>query len=146
MFENWSASTDEEVVFLAYERFADHVIANMLLDTHLDADNPEHAFQEGGSLEFLYKKPRRVTYGLLEAMSIQIPERTGQELVDLAPTLFDHYSTGRAFSESIIWRSLGAFSENTMAVLRDLEKRGHDTGFFGHGSDCIDCPRTSVEC
>ena len=123
VLENWNYAIGGEVALLAYEKFADHVIANMLLDAHLDTANPRSCFEKGGELEFLQQGPPYPTHGLLEALSVQIPERTGQELVDLAPTLLDHYSTGHAFSESIVCRRLDAFSENTMAVLRELENR-----------------------
>ena len=38
----------EEVVFISYDRFKDHIIADSLLRRHLDADDPKAAFSEGG--------------------------------------------------------------------------------------------------
>ena len=43
----------EEVVSITYDRFADHIISDYLLNTHLDPDDPEIAFSENGGLAFL---------------------------------------------------------------------------------------------
>ena len=78
---------DEEIVFISYERHADHAIADLLLSTHLDAESPGSAFAEGGGLAFLCDSPSHMSRGLIEALCIQIPESTGTELFALAPAL-----------------------------------------------------------
>ena len=40
-------ASDHEVVYLSYERFSDHLVADLLLDKHLDVDDPAAAFCEG---------------------------------------------------------------------------------------------------
>ena len=119
----WSDDPSEEVVHMAYERFADHIIADYLLKTHLDSANPAAAFAETGGLAFLYEKGGYAPAGLIEALSIQVPELTGQELVKLAPRLWDDARIGQAFLESIVWRSLDAFTEETLAVFNDMVER-----------------------
>ena len=42
--------------------------------------------------------------GLIEALCIQVPERTGEELVTLAPKLLDRWDIDEAFRQSVIWR------------------------------------------
>jgi len=86
----------EDVVFISYERFADHVVANTLLDNHLDLETPALSFKAGGSLAFLWNgnEGLYVSSGLLEAMCIQIPERTGYELISLAPQLMENFWCG----------------------------------------------------
>ncbi len=118
---NWSAEgCAEEVVFITYDRFADHIIADHLLRTHLDTDDPEAAFAKDGRLASLCEDRKYVPHGLIEALCIQIPERTGKELVRLAPGLLDHPFIGEAFLESIAWRKLDGFSEDTLTVLDEL--------------------------
>ncbi len=109
-----------DVVFFGYERFADHLIAKMLIDTHLDIADPASAFGKGGSLAFLSNEEHYVAPGLLEAMCIQIPERTGQELVSLAPEIKNDWSIGYAFRQSLVWRDEKAFSKDTVKVLNNL--------------------------
>ena len=110
----------EEVTFITYDRFADHIIANYLLSAHLNADDPDAAFSNDGGLAFLCEENRHVPPGLIEALCIQIPERTGRELVRLAPKLFDLWHIGDTFLESLVWRKLDAFSDDTLAVLGEL--------------------------
>ncbi len=109
---------DSEFVSITYERFADHVIANQLLTTCFDPQNPAAAFAEGGGMAFVGRNYRWL--GLVEALSVQLPEQYGLELPTVAPGLINDHTTGRAFLQSIIWRDVNAFSENTVAVLQDL--------------------------
>lgn len=116
----------EEVVFIAYDRFADHLLAKTLLDTHLDPDAPESAFAPGAPLAFLWGESHYVAPGLLEAMCIQIPERTGQELISLAPKVVGHWGTGDAFRQSLVWRAPTAFSQGTHEALNKFVRSDHD--------------------
>ena len=120
----WADDPSEEVTFIAYERFADHIIADYLLKAHVDSTDPAAAFAETGGLAFLCEKGGYAPSGLIEALSIQVPELTGQELLKLAPGLWDDARIGEAFLESIVWRSLDAFSEETLAVFNDMVERG----------------------
>ena len=115
-----TGNTGEEMVFISYDRFADHIIADFLLRTHLDIADPEAAFADGGGLAFLQEGKAYVPQGLIEALCVQVPEHTGQELVRLAPEVLHFRDIGDAFLESIVWRQLDAFSEDTRAVLSEL--------------------------
>ena len=138
----------EEVVFIAYDRFADHIIADFLLRnsptehpnpdateskvmvlwrllqaflrTRLNIPSPKARLAHGGGLAFLQEGKTYVRQGLLEALCVQVPERTGQELVRIAPKVLNSPGIGDAFLESIVWRRLDAFSEDTRAVLKEL--------------------------
>ena len=115
-----SGELSEEVVSIAYDRFADHIISDYLLNTHLDADDPEIAFSKDGGLAFLGEEEQYVRYGLIEALCIQVPERTGKELVRLAPAVMNRPNIVYAFLQSIMWRKHDAFSEDTLVVLNDF--------------------------
>ena len=110
----------EEATFITYERLADHIIVDWLLKQYIDASNPEKAFAEDGGLSFLSEGQRYVPSGLIEALCIQVPEQTGQELVRLAPQLTNFPGIGGSFQESLIWRQLDAFSEDTLTVWNEL--------------------------
>ena len=114
----WTGNPSEDVVVVAYDRFADHIIADYLLKTHMDSVDPAAAFAETGGLAFLSDKQGYAPSGLIEALSIQVPELTGQELLR-APQLWDDARIGR-YLDSIVWRSLDAFSEETIVVLNAL--------------------------
>lgn len=128
---NWPSGLNrEEVVFVAYERLADHLAARALLDQHLNADDPTLAFAQGGPLAFICGPNRHLTPGLLEALCIQLPERTGKELISLAPACVACAGLGDAFRQSLVWRAYNAFSNATRDSLRQLcrsELDYHDT-------------------
>ena len=118
-----SGGISEEVVSITYDRFADHIISDYLLNAHLDADDPGIAFSGNGGLAFLGEEEQYVRYGLIEALCIQVPERTGKELVRLAPAAMNRPNIAYAFLQSIIWRQHDAFSEDTHVVLNDFTQR-----------------------
>ncbi len=123
-------SPDREVTYIAYERFADHIVANRLLEENVDPRDPSAAFKAEGGLAFLSDHDSFVPSGLLEALCVQVPEHTGQELFRLAPALRDddslEYIAGEAFRKSIVWRSLSAFTDATHEVLNEMVLREHD--------------------
>jgi hypothetical protein len=100
-----------EIVSISYERFADHLMAKILLDKHLDARDPAAAFAPGNSLAFI--RDQYISPGLLEAFCIQVPERISQELFDVASMDLNSWGLGYAFRQSIIWRNYKAFSAST---------------------------------
>ena len=112
--------TPEVVVFIAYERFADHLVARSLLSRYLDVNDPASAFAAVGGLAFICDNKHRVSPGLLEALCIQIPEQAGQELISVAPTCADRWGLGDAFRQSLVWRTYSAFSEDTRRALNTL--------------------------
>ena len=119
-----SGGISEEVVSITYDRFADHVICDHLLNTYLDADDPDIAFSKNGGLAFLGEEEQYVRHGLIEALCIQVPERTGKELVRLAPAVLNRPNIAYAFLQSITWRKHDAFSEDTHVVLNEFLRGG----------------------
>ena len=95
--------------------------------THLDTDDPKAAFIAGGDLAFIYKTGGYVPSGLIEALCIQIPERTGEELVTLASKLLDRWDIDEAFRQSVIWRRPDSISKSTLNVLNELIKTQEDS-------------------
>lgn len=114
------------VVFVAYERFADHLGAKTLLDRHLDLRDPGSAFSKGGPLAFICDEETYVSPGLLEALCVQIPERTGQELTSIVPTCEGQSGLGDSFRQSLVWRAYTAFSSGTHESLSKLCRSEHD--------------------
>lgn len=122
----------EEVVFVGYERFADHLAAWILLDRYLDVHEPASAFAQTGPLAFICDKTKYISPGLLEALCIQIPERTGKELISIAPSCAERWALADAFRQSLVWRTPTAFSDGTYEALSKLCRSHHDL------SDTID--------
>lgn len=102
----------EEGIYLAYERFEDHLLCKYLLEKH---QNVELEFKDGGNL-FKYIKEENDLYfnkGLIDAFSIQIPEKTDKEFYEFIPHLKDKYSIVESFVESLLWRKVETINEDS---------------------------------
>jgi len=109
-----------EGVSFSYQRLTDHLIAQHLLNHYLTSD-PTEAFKEDTPLHKLvmsrdgWWQPQ--ARGLIEAISIQLPERIGQELMVLVPAVADNWYINRAFVESVLWRDPHAISDETLKCI-----------------------------
>jgi hypothetical protein len=110
----WQGGANQDVVRFSYERFSDHRIAQYLLDRHLDPARPEESFLPDHRLGQLVKdeSTQMLNRGLVDAFSVQLPERINRELINLvsapAPA-----ALRAAFVESLIWRNPAAITEET---------------------------------
>jgi hypothetical protein len=114
-----------DVVYVAYERLADHIVVKALLDKVPAPPDWAAAFSADGVLAAAIAE-EYIPPGLLEALFIQVAERTDTELLTFAPQLAARFGTGHAFRQSLVWRSNEAFSEATREVLNDLCKSDQD--------------------
>jgi len=97
---------DFDGLYISYERFADHLVCTYLLDNYLNKDDIKSCFSAGTRLAELIADERR-TYlnaGIVEALSIQLPERAGFELFEIAERTGETLPIAKAFIKSIIWR------------------------------------------
>lgn len=118
-------TTRHDVVYIAYERLADHLVAKALLDKVPAPPDWAAAFSADGALAAVIAD-EYIPPGLLEALFIQVAERTHTELLTFAPQLAARWGTSHAFLQSLIWRSAAAFSDATRKVLNDLWVSEHD--------------------
>lgn len=96
-----------EGIYIAYERFSDHLAASYLLEKYLYKENPSKTFSDennklGGVL--LDWHSAEYNKGLIEALSIQLPEKIGLELYEVAEHAKAFEPVILGFIESIIWR------------------------------------------
>ena len=110
-------TTGRESVFIAYDRLADHLVTETLLDAHFDPANASAAFEPGAGLSEVAQGGYE-TQGILEALCVQLPERTGREVPDLAPVLAEAEGFEGAFTQSLVWRDVGTISERTCDLVR----------------------------
>ena len=97
----------EEVVYISFERFDDHLTVNYLLD---GVENIEDEFKAGGRLRSYFKEEYDFYYnqGIVEALSIQLPEKYGKELYELLPEFSEHDYLINSFIDSLVWREISA--------------------------------------
>ena len=148
----WAIDDAEEVVFISYDRYADHIIADRLLQEHIgeqsdsstDKSKPrwtcwqsrfailDHLIPNwlrsatpcARGLPFLGQRKGYLNQGLLEALCVQVPEKTGQELIRLEPRALELSGIEDAYLQSLIWRGLDGFSDDSHAVLSQLTRDG----------------------
>ena len=103
-------------VQFSYERFSDHLIAAYLLEEHFDGSKPERSFAENQRLGDLVEDEWASwrNQGLIEALSVQVPEKVGKELIEVAPGAADHRPVCEAFIESLLWRDPSSITEITL--------------------------------
>lgn len=128
----WKEENDyEEGVYLAYERFEDHLTAQYLLEQYSEL---EKEFTEDGKLHN-YVKDENVIYrykGLIEAFSIQVPEKKGYEFFTLIPNLKDKYPIVESFVESLLWRKVETINDESLNYVNEhvLAFRGTNDYFW----------------
>jgi hypothetical protein len=121
-----------DVTSFAYERLADHLIAEILIAEHA-GDNPTAAFQDASKLAWAVRDESacRRHQGLLEALCIQLPERTGRELPDCLDDSARKFQAVReAFLHGLPWREPSSFGDKSLnyingVVLRFTDSRKH---------------------
>lgn len=117
-------------VHFSYERFSDHLIAAYLLEAHLDRALPARSFSENQPLGDLVEDERACwrNQGLIEALSVQVPEEVGKELIEVAPGAVEYRPVCEAFIESLLWRDPASITETTLSHVNEcLDQPGiHD--------------------
>lgn len=95
-----------EGIYLNYERFEDHLKTAALIERYLDKANTEKSFSKGQKLYDFMKDEHEcdINKGIIEALSIQLPELIGKELYEVAPHCKAFYPIIESFVESLIWR------------------------------------------
>ena len=108
-----------EMVRFTFERFSDHAIASRLLDDHLNTHDVASSFQAGKPLhECVFGSANYERAGIIEAMAIQLPERTGVEILDVCAKA--SYVVRDAFRASLLWREQSRFTGRTFELCRGL--------------------------
>ena len=109
----------DEMVRFTFERFSDHAIASRLLDDHLNTHDVTGSFQTGQPLyECVFEPVNYKRAGIIEAMAIQLPERTGVEILDVGSEV--SYPVRNAFLNSLLWREQSRFTGRTFELCRGL--------------------------
>ncbi|MCP4398509.1 MAG: ATP-binding protein [bacterium] len=128
-FPTGESNTWQDGIQFAYERFTDHLIARYLLDKHLNIEYPSDSFSPGQPLGELLKDQHSclMNSGLIEAFSVQLPERTHKELAELIPHSNDCHTFRKAFVESVIWRKSDCFFNSAIDYVNKHVLQYNDT-------------------
>ena len=123
-----SARNSVPVVRFAYQRFADYRVVASLLDGFATVGELRAATR---ARQPLRTQIRSAPPGWIEALSVQIPERFGVELLDLARwrlDAFDRRIWDRALLRSVVSRRPDAVTDRTRDLLTAAQKSGTVNG------------------
>ena len=116
---NYETKESYEVVYVAYERFEDHLKVKYLLEKYVDKDNPKKSFEVNPLKNLFEEENIWGNKGVVEAISIQLPEVYNIELIDVIP---QDSILIEAFFESLLWRKAESISEVTVKrILKNIE-------------------------
>ena len=108
-----------EMARFTFERFSDHEIAKRLLDGHLDPNDVTGSFQIGRPLwKVVFGPANYKQAGVIEAIAIQLPERTNVEILDVGNSASSVVRS--AFTESLLWREQLHFTARTLELARAM--------------------------
>lgn len=117
-------ATIEEQVRFTFERMSDHRIAARLLEHHVGNAGPAPALAAGGPLHEYVAGPDSHRFaGIAEALSVQLPERYGVELMDLVQKNGARWDLWHAFEVSLLWRRQETFTRRTLELVSEMERR-----------------------
>ena len=114
--------TSRDEVRFTFQRYSDHVISDHLLNQHLDDSDVLNSFQPGQFLHnYVFGRGNIQHAGVIEAMAIQIPERTCHEILDFSES--PPFWVQQAFKTSLLWRKQSRFTSRTFSLVRRLFPR-----------------------
>ncbi|CAM1367484.1 conserved hypothetical protein [Tenacibaculum litopenaei] len=111
---------DREIIYFSYEKFGDHLIINSIIENEkqelLDSKiiKPEMKLYNFVKDEYSIIKNR----GLIEAMSIQLPEKIGYELYELLENN-KLYDIGQYFLYSLVWRKNSSIKDKVLDYINN---------------------------
>ena len=115
-------------VYFSYDRMTDHLVAQHYLGS-IESAKMEHAFENGGPLAFVnsddfYHSPEGVFLeGIIDALSVYVPELIQRELLEVAPLLRSNREAIDSFCRSIVWRDPIAITATTKSIIDQLAEQ-----------------------
>ncbi len=115
-----------EVVYFTYERLGDYLTAKYLLNKHFNPQYPDSFLSSDSRLKKIieegngyYKK------GLLDALSIQLPEKYDIELYELGDNR-DLKVIAESFIDSTVWRDKNSIGKKVIPYIRqEISEKFH---------------------
>ncbi len=123
----WKERNHYDGIHFSYQRFQDYLIVSALLDKFLDPDNHEKSF-ESGPLRKLLEDELKAYYNqnIVEALSVQVPERIGKELHEVALYAATYYATATAFIDGLMWRRADTIGEASRKYVNEVLEKNDD--------------------
>jgi len=104
-----------------YQRLKDHVIADMLIQNSNSLFSGVN-ISEADQISKLFDNPDllHINKGLIEALSIKIPEITGKELYEYFPAFKNNPIIVTSFIDSLLWRNTNTLSSKLIPYINEV--------------------------
>ena len=120
-----SLGFQEPVIMFAYERLADNLIVQGQLKK-IKTEIELSALCKSGVFARYLASPTHHR-GLIDALSIQLPERFKKELAEVYPEIFRSEIGRHSFLESLMWRNPGSIGEAASSLIAECLESKLDT-------------------
>lgn len=99
----------------SFQKFEQYLIGRKLVDTHLKAHPSSTSFTPESSIGVRFKDEQtaRMNSGLLEALSIIVPEKMKVEFADAIPWAKDYSMVREGFIDTLVWRESDSIEKET---------------------------------
>ena len=128
------SDTIEPYVQFMYERLGDNLIVQNQLKGIVTERDAMALFRTNGVFAKYFENSfALIKYaGLIDAISIQLPEKINRELIEVSPKLARDSSVLESFLDSIIWRHPNSIQESTLVQIKKhiIRKRSRLSRFF----------------
>ena len=123
---NHSPSSDRDrVIMFTYERLADNLVVQEQLK-NIEREREISTQCISGVFARYLASPQRYR-GIIDALSIQIPERLQKELVEVCPEITRSEIGWRSFLESLMWRNPSSIGESAGLLIAKCLESGVET-------------------
>ena len=118
-FVSPSASDSNEIIRFTYDRLKDYLVASHLIESVGATLPPDRWFIDCPGLSAVIRtaQDRWFHAGLIEMLSILIPEKCGRELRELIPQSACGPVVEEAFVASLIWRKSDSFGQGCLELV-----------------------------
>lgn len=116
---SYEAKEYNETIYFVYERFEDHLKVKYLFEQFLDRDNPKESFDKESLCSYFKNDMVYYNRGIIDAMSIQLPEICNAELIDMVD---QNEIFIESFFESLLWRKAESISQSTVnRIIKNID-------------------------
>lgn len=121
IFYKHDTKEHEEGIYFSYERFEDHLKVKYLFDNYLDKENPKKSFQEKPLSTFFEGNNLFFNRGIIDAMCIQLPERSFLELIDVVE---QNKEIIDSFFNSLVWRKVDSITPSVVnRIMKNIDNK-----------------------
>lgn len=121
IFYKHDTKEHEEGIYFSYERFEDHLKVKYLFDNYLDKENPKKSFQEKPLSTFFEGNNLFFNRGIIDAMCIQLPERSFVELIDVVEQKEEIIDS---FFNSLVWRKVDSITPSVVnRIMKNIDNK-----------------------